>query len=239
VICYTLIGDTMSKQIWDKKAFEQALYQDIDPSWAGFFFQERSKPYYQDLIDKVYEAYNQYPCYPEVSVIFRVFKEISLSHLKVLIMGQDPYHTKDVADGLAFSSKIKLAPSLRNIYKELHRDLGVENVSSDLTSWSKQGVMLLNSALSVEEGKANAHQKYGWNEFVIGLLGYLSCKEDLVYILWGNHAKSYQSYINNGFIIEGYHPSPFSAKHFYGGSYFSRCNEYLLKQGIQPIDWRI
>jgi len=205
----------------------------------SFFKEQEEKTSYQGLLDRLYEEYLVKEIAPDLNCIYRVFKDMSYDMVKVIIIGQDPYHTKGVADGLAFSSKIKLAPSLKNIYKELESDLKIKNTKSDLSAWSKQGVMLLNSALSVVIGQANSHQKLGWNEFVIDLIEYLNQKKHLVYILWGNHAKSYQQYIVNQYVITGFHPSPFSANKFYGGRYFSKCNHYLKSHRIEIIDWRI
>jgi len=218
--------------------FKNLLYSNIDDSWLDFFKQEQSQPYYDKLIDTLYETYTKEEVYPSIENIFRVFKDMSYDSLKVIIIGQDPYHTPGVADGLAFSSKIKLAPSLRNIFKEIESDCGIVNTNSDLSYWSKQGVMLLNSALSVVSGQPNSHQKLGWATFIKHLILYLNQKKHLVYILWGNHAKDYAKYISNQYIIDGYHPSPFSASKYYGGKYFSRCNDYLKKHQINQIDWR-
>lgn len=224
----------------NKSEFETRLYQNIDLSWQEFFAMQKQESYYQNLIDKVYHEYSIQEVYPSVENIFRVFKDSSLDNTKVVIIGQDPYHTPMVADGLAFSSQAKkIPPSLKNIFKELKNDLNIENNQADLTKWSKQGVMLLNTALSVEKGKANSHQKIGWNEFVIALIKYLDQKQKLVFVLWGNHAKSYAQYLKNSYVIEGFHPSPFSAKKYFGGQYFSRINAYLKKEKIKEIDWRL
>jgi uracil-DNA glycosylase len=222
-----------------KDKFNELLYVNIDPSWVSFFNIEKKKSYYDLLINRLYVEYSNNEIYPKIEEVFRVFKESSYEELKVVIIGQDPYHTKGVADGLAFSSKNKLAPSLRNIYKEIANDLNIYNSNPDLTSWAKQGVMLLNTALSVKANMANSHKALGWDTFTENLILYLNSKEDLVYILWGNKAKEYKVFIKDKFIVEGFHPSPFTGKKFFYQSYFSKVNNYLKLHNIKEIDWSI
>lgn len=212
---------------------------DINSSWHPFFEQESKKPYFNELIKILINEYETKEIYPKINQILEAFKLTSLTNLKVIIIGQDPYHTPGVAHGLAFSSlDTKVPPSLRNIYKELNDDLNIENISPNLTNWAKQGILLINSVLTVPNNQPKAHAKIGWEHFIINLLKYLQ-HECYIYVLWGKQAQLYQKYLTNALIIKGGHPSPLSYRHFKGGRYFSRINELLIAQNKEVIDWRI
>lgn len=218
------------------------LYQEmligVDPSWHPFFKAESKKDYFKELLTKLNEEYINKEIYPPLNQVFEAFKLTSLDNLKVIIIGQDPYHTPGVAHGLAFSSlQTKIPPSLRNIFKELKSDLGVNNSVPNLTSWAQQGVLLINSVLTVPQKQAKAHAKIGWQFFVTNLLKYLQ-KDCYIYVLWGKDAQKNEKYLTNGLIVKGGHPSPLSYAHFKDGKYFSKVNELLEKQNKQVIDWR-
>lgn len=182
--------------------------------------------------------------FPPKDKIFQSFELIN--NIKVLILGQDPYHGIDQANGLAFSVNkgIKIPPSLRNIFKELNNEYGYDIPQhGDLSSWSKQGVLLLNSILTVESGKPSSHKKMGWENFTDSIIKHISeNEENIVFLLWGNFAKSKEDLINKDkhLILKSTHPSPFSAnKGFLGCDHFKTCNEYLEEKNINPIDWEI
>lgn len=183
---------------------------------------------------------------PPKQYIYYALELTPIPNTKVVILGQDPYHGKGEANGLAFSVNkgIKIPPSLRNIYKELNTDLNIPiPTHGDLTQWAKQGVLLLNSILTVEENKPGSHRNKGWEEYTNGIIKEISdTKEHIVFILWGKFAQSKKDLIdqNKHLIIESPHPSPFSArKGFLGSKPFSKTNKYLTDNGIQQIDWRI
>ncbi len=184
--------------------------------------------------------------YPAKDNIFAALKLTPYSKVKVVIMGQDPYHGEGEAHGLSFSvmDGIKLPPSLKNIYKELYDDLGITPASTgNLTKWAKEGVLLLNSTLTVVKDTPNSHSKLGWNLFTDYIIKKLNEREEpIVFILWGSFARSKKVYITNKrhLVIESAHPSPFSARNgFFGSKPFSRTNEFLVKNNIEPIDWDI
>lgn len=183
--------------------------------------------------------------YPSPDKIFEAFRFCDLKDTKVVILGQDPYHGPNQANGLAFSVNRdqKIPPSLKNIYKELKNDLNIEPPShGDLTDWTKQGVLLLNTVLTVAEKKPGSHYEIGWEMLTDEIIKELSKKGNIVFILWGNKAQTKKSLIdkNTNFIIEAPHPSPFSAnKGFFGSKPFSKTNEYLKSIGKKEIDWRI
>lgn len=184
--------------------------------------------------------------YPKKESIFKALELTPLKDVKVVILGQDPYHGEGQANGLSFSVNkgIKLPPSLRNIYKELEQDLGIPTPThGDLTNWSKQGVLLLNSVLTVEKGKPGSHKNMGWQEYTDGIIKQISEeKENIVFILWGKYAESKKELIDNNKhkIIISTHPSPFSArKGFFGSKPFSRTNNYLKEHNKKEIDWNI
>ncbi|MCA9381435.1 uracil-DNA glycosylase [Candidatus Dojkabacteria bacterium] len=216
----------------------------IEDSWKMLLIDEFDKDYFKQLIDFVKSEYKSNTIYPPGKFIFRAFNEAAVDDVKVVILGQDPYHTPGVANGLAFSanSDQKIPPSLRNIYKELESDLGIKPPEDpDLTRWAKQGVLLLNATLTVEKGKAGSHQKKGWEEFTDEAIKRLSeLTENLVFFLWGAYAQKKGEVIDKSkhLVIESAHPSPFSAdRGFFGSKPFSKANAYLIEHKIEPIDW--
>lgn len=188
--------------------------------------------------------YNTKIIYPPKEHIFEALKLTSYANTKVVIVGQDPYHGEGEAHGLSFSvmDGVKIPPSLQNIYKELYNDLGImPKKTGNLTGWAKEGVLLLNSVLTVEKDKASSHKGLGWEPFTDYIIKVLNTKEEpIVFILWGNFAKSKKSLITNSkhLIIESSHPSPFSAYNgFFGSKPFSKTNNFLIKNNIKSIDW--
>ena len=180
---------------------------------------------------------------PSHNNIFKAFEYCSFSSTKVVIFGQDPYFQKDVANGLAFSVEPNkpLPSSLKNIYKEIESDVGaLSNNDGYLKSWADQGVLLLNSALTVEVGKPGSHSKIGWQDFIFEIVKIINKKQNIVFILWGNDAKKYIKYIDKdiNLILSSSHPSPLSSyRGFFGCKHFSKCNEYLESKNISKINW--
>lgn len=186
------------------------------------------------------------PHYPTKENIFKALELTHFNNVKVVILGQDPYHGKGEANGLAFSVNrdIRIPPSLKNIYKELNSDLGLPIPNhGDLTNWSKQGVLLLNSILTVEPDRPASHRKIGWEEYTDSIVKEINDKkENIVFILWGKYAQEKGKYIDESkhLVIKSPHPSPFSARTgFFGSKPFSKCNTYLESKGIEKIDWKI
>lgn len=215
-------------------------------SWQRLLADEFEKEYFQDLfkfIDQEYEAGN---VFPPKELIFSAFEHTPYEQVKVVILGQDPYHGAGQSHGLAFSVQkgVKIPPSLRNMYKELANDLAIEPAShGNLTSWADQGVLLLNTVLTVREGEANSHQKQGWERFTDRVIEVLNEREDpIVFVLWGKPAQQKATMIDatKHIIIQSFHPSPLSASRgFFGSKPFSKVNDALISLGKQPIDWQI
>ncbi|MDY4788056.1 MAG: uracil-DNA glycosylase [Bacilli bacterium] len=208
--------------------------------------EEKQKPYFKELAHFVNEQYRTKRCFPPYEQIFRCFKETPFDEVKVVILGQDPYYKQNQADGLAFSvlKENKVPKSLINIYKELNNDLGiVEPNVGDLTKWAKNGVLLMNTILTVEEGKPLSHQNKGWETFSINVIKKLSLDpKPKVFLLWGNNARSYHQYINDKIhlVIETSHPSPLGAyKSFFNSHQFSRCNQFLKENNRGEIDFQL
>lgn len=207
---------------------------------------EKQKSYYQELKKKIDQEYATQTVYPPKQDIFRSLNLTSFDNVKVVIVGQDPYHEPGQANGLAFSvhSNIAVPPSLINIYKECHDDLGcyIPN-HGDLTSWAKQGVLLLNNVLTVRAHQANSHRGLGWEQLTLNIIRYLNQREKpLVFILWGKNAQEKIQYIDASkhLIIKSSHPSPYSADYgFFGSKPFSKANAFLVQHQIEPIDWQI
>lgn len=198
--------------------------------------------YFRPLLLKVQNEYKNKVIFPPKHEVFNAFRLTPFANVKVVIVGQDPYHGVGEAHGLSFSVRdgVKLPPSLKNIYKELYDDLGVPiRNSGDLSSWAKQGVLMLNSTLTVEKDNANSHSNIGWQQFTDDVIRLIdNNKRDVVFILWGNYARSKKALIKNNFIIESAHPSPFSAYNgFFGSKPFSKCNNYLKSKGLKEIKW--
>ncbi len=186
------------------------------------------------LIDRVNEEYTKNIIYPPKDDIFKVYRLLDLEKIRVVILGQDPYHTKGMADGIAFSvsnPESKMPPSLRNIFKEIKRDLGIVNENKDLSNWVNQGVFLLNTTLTVEEGKPASHSKYGWEHLTIETIRQISEQQkNVVFLLWGSYAQGFEKYIDTSkhTILKTSHPSPFSVKRgFDGCCHFSQVQEIL------------
>ena len=201
-------------------------------------------PGFKNFYKKIIHEYDTKEIYPPKDFIFNALKLTSYEKTKVVIVGQDPYHGKGEAHGLSFSVQkgIKIPPSLKNIYKELYEDLGVlPKDNGDLTGWALQGVLLLNSVLTVEKDKAASHRNLGWEPMTDYIIKLLNLKDEpLVFILWGNFAKEKAKLVTNPhhYIVMSPHPSPFSAySGFFGSKPFSKTNEFLIKNGLVPIDW--
>ncbi len=198
--------------------------------------------YFKLLLLRVQNEYKNKVIFPPKHEVFNAFRLTPFANVKVVIVGQDPYHGVGEANGLSFSVKdgVKLPPSLKNIYKELYDDLGVPiRTSGDLSSWARQGVLMLNSTLTVEKDNANSHSNIGWQQFTDDVIRLIdNNKRDVVFILWGNYARSKKALIKNNYIIESAHPSPFSAYNgFFGSKPFSKCNNYLKSKGLEEINW--
>lgn len=216
----------------------------IHPSWQPLLQNEFAKVYFQDLSTFVKSEYLSKTVYPPPKWIFRAFDECPLDNLKVVILGQDPYHTPGVANGLSFSSQDgnAIPPSLRNMYKEIQNEFGtLTPPSPDLARWAKQGVLLLNATLTVRKGEAGSHQGRGWEVFTDSVIRLISVnKEHIVFMLWGNFAKQKEGLIDmeKHLVLKSAHPSPFSADHgFFGNNHFKLCNEYLTNHSLTPIEW--
>ena len=215
-------------------------------NWTTLSNIERQKPYYKGLYEFVENEYATNTCYPPHDKILNAFNLTPYEKVKCVILGQDPYHGEGQAMGLSFSvaPDVAIPRSLQNIYKEIHDELGTYIPDNgDLTAWAKQGVLLLNAVLTVEEHKPTSHKDKGWEIFTDNVIKIVNKKEEpVVFILWGAYAKNKKSLITNPkhLIIESAHPSPFSARNgFFGSKPFSKTNEFLKKNGIKEIDWRI
>lgn len=218
----------------------------IGNSWDKVLDYEYHQEYFKNIVKFINKEYKERIIFPPKSRILRALNLTDYKDVKVVILGQDPYHGTGEANGLAFavSEGIKLPPSLKNIYKELYDDLGIplSNVGN-LECWAKEGVLLLNSVLTVEKDKPASHKNLGWEQFTDAIIKKINEKDSpVVFILWGNFARSKKSFITNPkhFIIESTHPSPFSANHgFFGSRPFSKTNNYLKSVGEKEIDWRV
>ena len=216
----------------------------IEESWKERLQGEFEKPYFKELTDFVREEYRQRVVYPPGKLIFNAFNLCPFDRVKVVLIGQDPYHGPGQAQGLCFSVNdgIKFPPSLVNIFKELESDLGIATPQSgSLVHWAEQGVFLLNATLTVREHEAGSHQNRGWETFTDAVIRCLATeKEHLVFILWGGYAQRKGAFIDRSrhLVIASPHPSPLSAYHgFFGTKPFSRTNEYLIANGVEPIKW--
>ncbi len=215
----------------------------IHPSWQAVLSEEFEKPYWEKLTAFVKEEYSRILCFPKGADIFRAFELTPFDQVKVVILGQDPYHTPGAAMGMCFSvpDGSRAQPSLQNIFKELATDVGIKRTQTNLVDWAEQGILLLNSVLTVRAHEAASHQWKGWETFTDEIIRTLSEKrEHLVFILWGNYAVSKKPLIDGTkhCIITSPHPSPFSAyKGFFGSQPFSRTNAYLKQENIGEIQW--
>lgn len=217
----------------------------IHDSWAERLGNEFAQPYFSQLTDFVRHEYATTTCYPPGRLIFNAFNLCPFDSVKVVIIGQDPYHEAGQAMGLSFSvpDGVAMPPSLQNIFKEMQGDLGIGvPQSGNLTRWAEQGVLLLNATLTVRAHQAGSHQRHGWERFTDAAISRLSEGRDhLVFILWGGYARSKASLIDRSrhLVLESVHPSPLSANRggWFGNHHFSRCNEYLAGHGMGPINW--
>ncbi|MCM1522150.1 MAG: uracil-DNA glycosylase [Muribaculaceae bacterium] len=216
----------------------------IDTSWREALAEEWEKPYFKTLTDFVRSQYAAHTVYPPASRIFAAFDSCPFDDVRVVILGQDPYHGPGQANGLSFSVNpgVDIPRSLQNIYRELNSDLGVAPPSSgDLSRWARQGVLLLNATLTVEAGRAGSHQGHGWEELTDAAIRQLANRRDgIVFILWGAYAQRKGAFIDRSrhCVISSPHPSPLSASRgFFGSRPFSRANNYLTSIGKAPIEW--
>lgn len=216
----------------------------ITGDWYDILYNSNISNKLDKILNKI-KSISDKKVYPSYENIFRALNLTQFKDVKVVIIGQDPYHGENEANGLAFSinKEVKITPSLRNIFKELKNDLNIDRTNKDLSSWAKQGVLLLNSILTVEKDTPLSHSNIGWQEITNYIIKYISSnKNNVVFILWGNFAKQYKEIIDNSkhLIIESAHPSPFSANRgFFNSKPFSRTNNYLKKNNQSVIDWSL
>lgn len=217
----------------------------IEKTWKEQLSDEFGKPYFSQLATAVRAEYSQHVCFPPAKLIFNAFNLCPFDKVKVVILGQDPYHEPGQAHGLSFSvlSGTAFPPSLQNIFKEINGDIGTKiPPSGDLTRWAEQGVLLLNATLSVRAHQANSHSKLGWQTFTDAAIMRLSKnRTNIVFMLWGGYARNKKYLIDTSrhCILEAVHPSPLSANRggWFGNHHFSKCNEYLLATNQTPIEW--
>lgn len=216
----------------------------IEESWRKILSEQWDKPYFEELTDFVRQQYATTTVYPSASKIFAAFDACPFNQVKVVILGQDPYHGPGQANGLCFSVNpgVPYPPSLINIFKEVETDTGAKApVNGDLSRWAKQGVFLLNSVLTVEQGRAASHASRGWETLTDAAIEALSKnRENIVFLLWGNYAINKGKLIDRSkhLVLTSVHPSPLSAhRGFFGNKHFSRANDYLMSHNISPIEW--
>lgn len=218
----------------------------INSSWQPFFEQEKSKKYYAELMLSVEEEYQNFICFPPKELIFSALNKCALNDIKVVIIGQDPYHGEGEANGLCFSVNdgVKIPPSLKNIFAEINSDFDsiFLPTNGNLERWAEQGVLLLNASLTVRKDEANSHKYLKWNLFTDSLISYISDNcDNIIFLLWGSFAQKKGSKINREkhFILEAGHPSPLSANRgfWFGNKHFSQANDHLKSIGKKPIDW--
>lgn len=215
----------------------------IHPSWKSALQSEFEKEYWTALAAQVRSQYMQTTVYPPAKQVFRAFDLCPFDHVKVVIVGQDPYHGPKQANGLSFSvdEGMRLPPSLQNIYQEIKNDVGITPLASgDLSRWAVQGVLMLNSVLTVLASKPASHAGIGWEQFTDAVIQSLNAKrKHIVYLLWGKYAQNKGLVIDraNNLVLTSGHPSPYSVSMFYGNHHFSLCNTYLQEHGLTPIDW--
>lgn len=224
---------------------------EIPKKWSLYLKSEINKEYFKKLFKFLEEEYKKEKIYPPQNLIFNLFENITYEEIKVVILGQDPYHGFGQGNGIAFSVNkgVKLPPSLKNIFKELEKEYSYQEnkfiipKNGDLTKWVKQGVFLLNTTLTVREGNPNSHSKKGWEIFTDEVLKKLNEKEEpIVFLLWGNFAREKKKYITNSrhLVLEAAHPSPLSANRgFFGCNHFIEVNNFLQKKGLKKIDWTL
>lgn len=214
--------------------------------WNTILEPEYGKEYYADLYDFITKEYKERRIYPPAKEVFSALEHTQLKDVKVVLLGQDPYHEYGQAHGMSFSVKpgVKTPPSLQNMYKELKDEYGCYIPNNGyLEKWANQGVLLLNTVLTVRDGAANSHKGKGWEQFTDAIIKAVNEQDrPIVYFLWGSNARSKKALITNPkhLVLEAVHPSPLSAYNgFFGCGHFRRCNEFLIENGIEPIDWQI
>ena len=217
----------------------------VGNNWDIILKEEYNKDYYKNMVKYLNKEYNEKEIFPLKSNIFKAFSLTDYNDVKVVILGQDPYHGFGEANGLAFSvnDNVKLPPSLKNIFKELESDLNIKNDKGDLSNWAIQGVLLLNTVLTVRAHQANSHQGKGWETFTDAVIQAVNAQDrPIVYFLWGRPAQMKEKMLTNPkhLVLKAPHPSPLSAyRGFFGCKHFSQANEFLKANGIEPIDWQI
>ena len=218
----------------------------INKSWDDFLQNEFRQDYFKKLSAFLKKEYAEKTVYPPKQAVFAAFYYTDLDKVKVVILGQDPYHEPNQACGLCFAIKPgnPLPKSLQNIYREIHDDLGIQMSNSGyLVNWAKQGVLLLNTVMTVERGKANSHKDHGWEQFTDNVIRQLNDQDQpIVFLLWGRNAMNKMPLLNNPkhLVLTAAHPSPLSAYNgFFGCRHFSQTNEFLVKNGLKPIDWKM
>ncbi len=215
----------------------------IEESWKGALKDEFNKSYWETLTTFVRQQYQTKKIYPPPKNIFQAFNLCPFNKVKVVIVGQDPYHGVKQANGLSFAVNdgINLPPSLRNIYQEIQKDLNITPLNSgDLSRWANQGVLMLNSVLTVVAGTPASHARKGWEEFTDAVIKALNKRSHIVYMLWGKYAQTKGLVVDreNNLVLTSGHPSPFSSHLFFGNHHFSQCNKYLEEHKEKSIDWR-
>ena len=218
----------------------------IGNNWDNLLKEEYQKEYFINLMDFIKKEYKEKTIYPKQNEVFNAFRYTDFKDLKVVILGQDPYHGPNQAEGLSFSvsNEVLKPPSLKNIFKELENDLGIPfPTSNSLKPWAREGVLLLNAVLTVEEHTPTSHKDKGWETFTDNVIKVINTKDTpVVFILWGSYARNKKSLITNPihYIIESPHPSPFSAYNgFFGSKPFSKTNKFLSSKGIKEINWKV
>ena len=217
----------------------------IEQSWKEHLSQEFEKPYFSNLIEFVKTEYSSTKVYPPGKFIFNAFEKCTFDNTKIVILGQDPYHGYNQANGLSFSVNdgVAIPPSLQNIFKEIKEDLAIAMPrTGNLERWAEQGVLLLNSTLTVRAGEAGSHQKKGWETFTDAVIKCISeQRQDVVFMLWGKYAQDKGAVINASkhLILKAKHPSPMAANYggWFGTKHFSQANDYLISKGVEPINW--
>lgn len=215
-------------------------------TWTPWLKNEFEQPYFKELAAFVHDEYEHHTIYPPKELVFSAFESCDYERIKVVILGQDPYHGKGQGHGMCFSVNpgVKIPPSLQNIYKELHSDLGCKIPNNGyLMPWAKQGVFLLNAVLTVREKQPNSHANKGWETFTDHAITHINEKDTpVVFLLWGNNARKKSELIdtNKHLVLETVHPSPYSANNgFFGCHHFSKANNFLQAHGLEPINWQI
>ena len=218
----------------------------IEESWKEALKDEFEKPYFENLVRYLHEEKSAgQTIYPPGRQIFKAFELTPVDKVKIVILGQDPYHGAGQAMGLSFSvpDGIPAPPSLKNIFKEIHDDLGITmSGRPNLERWARQGVLLLNASLTVQAGMPNSHSKIGWTEFTDAVIRWLSThRTGIVFLLWGSYARAKKALIDTSrhYVLEAAHPSPLARGAFFGCRHFSKTNDILIKEGLEPVDWQL